>query len=222
MTLDSSVLVAILFAEPGYLDLVDAVLEADVARVGAPTLVETAMALAGRRGSPVGRELDGLVRELGITVVPFGEPEWQRALDAALQEWLRYYNERHHHRTIQTVPQARLAGYQPRPLPPGDRPLRDICALRETRKVAKDHTVSLDGHLYTLPREPNLVAFTVELRVRPGATVRVWHQDQFIAELPHAGPPTASALTVDQVLERVLPRLTPKNALPPPAERTIP
>jgi transposase InsO family protein len=144
------------------------------------------------------------------------------ALDAALQEWLRYYNERHHHRTIQTVPQARLAGYQPRPLPPGDRPLRDICALRETRKVAKDHTVSLDGHLYTLPREPNLVAFTVELRVRPGATVRVWHQDQFIAELPHAGPPTASALTVDQVLERVLPRLTPKNALPPPAERTIP
>ena len=41
------------------------------------------MVLAGRRGSPVGRELDGLVRELGITVVPFGEPEWQRALDAS-------------------------------------------------------------------------------------------------------------------------------------------
>ena len=82
MTLDSSVLIAILFAEPGYLDLVDAVLEADVARIGAPTLVETAMVLAGRRGSPVGQELDGLVRELGITVVPFGEPERQRALEA--------------------------------------------------------------------------------------------------------------------------------------------
>jgi ribonuclease VapC len=41
------------------------------------------MVLAGRRGSPVGRELEGLVRELGITVVAFGEPEWQRALDAS-------------------------------------------------------------------------------------------------------------------------------------------
>lgn len=83
MTVDSSALVAILFAEPGYLDLVDAVLETDVVRIGAPTLVETGMVLAGRRGSPVGRELDGLVRELGIAVVPFGEREWQRALDAS-------------------------------------------------------------------------------------------------------------------------------------------
>lgn len=83
MTLDSSALVAILFAEPGYLDLVDAILEADVVRVGAPTLVETGMVLAGRRGSLVGGELEGLVRELGITVVPFGEAECQRALDAS-------------------------------------------------------------------------------------------------------------------------------------------
>jgi ribonuclease VapC len=83
MTLDSSALIAILFSEPGYLELVDAILEADVVRVAAPTLVETAMVLAGRRGAPVGRELDGLVRELGVTIVPFGEVEWQRALDAA-------------------------------------------------------------------------------------------------------------------------------------------
>jgi transposase InsO family protein len=143
------------------------------------------------------------------------------ALDTALQQWVGYYNERHHHRSIHTVPQARLAGYAPRGLPAGARPLKDICARRETRKVAKDHTVSLDGHLYTLPREPNLVAFTVELRIRPGATVRVWHEDQFIAELPYGGPPKASALTVDQVLERVLPRLRPKNAAPTPAGRTL-
>jgi ribonuclease VapC len=62
---------------------VDTILEADVVRVGAPTLVETGMVLAGRRGSPAGHELEGLVRELGITIVPFGEPEWQRALDAS-------------------------------------------------------------------------------------------------------------------------------------------
>ena len=83
MTIDSSALIAILFAEPGYLELVDAILEADVVRMGAPTLVETGIVLAGRRGSPVEGELDGLVRELGVTIVPFGEAEWQRALDAS-------------------------------------------------------------------------------------------------------------------------------------------
>jgi len=83
MTLDSSALIAILFAEPGYLDLVDAILEADVVRVGAPTLVETGMVLAGRRGTPAGRELSTLVRELGVTIVPFGEAEWHRALEAS-------------------------------------------------------------------------------------------------------------------------------------------
>lgn len=83
MTVDTSALIAILFAEPGYLELVDAILEADVVRVGAPTLVEAGMVLAGRRGTPAGPELEALVRELGITVVPFGEAEWLRALDAS-------------------------------------------------------------------------------------------------------------------------------------------
>jgi ribonuclease VapC len=91
MTLDSSALIAILFSEPGYLALVETILEADVVRVGAPTLVETGIVLAGRRGSPVGRELEGLVHELGITIVPFGEAEWHRAVDAAN----RYGRTRH-------------------------------------------------------------------------------------------------------------------------------
>ncbi len=82
MTLDSSALIAILFSEPGYLDLVDAILEAEPVRVGAPTLVEAGMVLAGRRGTVVGSELDSLVRELGVTIIPFGEPEWHAALDA--------------------------------------------------------------------------------------------------------------------------------------------
>ena len=133
------------------------------------------------------------------------------ALDAALQAWLGYYNERHPHRTLGCVPAARLQGYQPRPLPSGARPLGDICARLETRKVAKDHTFSLDGVAYTLPREPNLVAFTVELRIRPGQTVRVWHADQLVAELPHGGTPPPEGLSVEQVLARILPRVEPKG-----------
>jgi ribonuclease VapC len=82
MTLDSSALIAVLFAEPGHLDLVDRILEADHVRVGAPTLVETSLVHAGRRGSPAGGEVEGLVRELDVTVVPFGEAEWRIAVEA--------------------------------------------------------------------------------------------------------------------------------------------
>ena len=82
MTLDSSALIAVLFAEAGHLDLVDRILEADHVRVGAPTLVETSLVHAGRRRSPATGEVEGLVRELGVTVVPFGEAEWRIAVDA--------------------------------------------------------------------------------------------------------------------------------------------
>jgi ribonuclease VapC len=82
MTLDSSALIAILFAEPGYLGLVDRILEADHVRVGAPTLVETSLVFAGRKGARSAEAVEGLVRELAVTVVPFGEAEWRVAADA--------------------------------------------------------------------------------------------------------------------------------------------
>ena len=82
MTLDSSALIAVLFAEPGYHEIVDRILEADHVRVGAPTLVETSLVLAGRRRTPSKGEVEGLVKELAITVVPFGEAEWHVAIDA--------------------------------------------------------------------------------------------------------------------------------------------
>jgi ribonuclease VapC len=91
MTLDSSALIAILFAEPGYLDLVDRILDADRARVGAPTLVEASLVLAGRRRSPAATEVENLANELAVTVVPFGEAEWRSAVDA----FLRYGRGRH-------------------------------------------------------------------------------------------------------------------------------
>jgi ribonuclease VapC len=91
MTLDSSALVAILFSEPGYLDLVDRILGAEQVRIGAPTLVETSLVFTGRKGGAPGREVEELVAELGVTVAPFGEREWQRAVDA----FARYGRGRH-------------------------------------------------------------------------------------------------------------------------------
>ena len=82
MTLDSSALVAILLFESGSLDLVDRVLEADAVRVGAPTVAETSMVYSARKGAESKRDVDDLIKELGVTVVPFGEPEWHAAVDA--------------------------------------------------------------------------------------------------------------------------------------------
>ena len=91
MTLDSSALIAILFAEPGYLELVDRILEADDARISAPTLVEAGLVMSGRRRASSTRKVEGLVAELGVTVVPFGEAEWRLAVDA----FVRYGRGRH-------------------------------------------------------------------------------------------------------------------------------
>lgn len=97
MTLDSSALLAVLFSEPGYLDLVDRMLEAEVLRIGTPTLVETGVVFASRRGSGSGAKagqadaVHELVKELGVTVVPFGETEWHRAVEA----FVRFGRGRH-------------------------------------------------------------------------------------------------------------------------------
>jgi ribonuclease VapC len=91
MTLDSSVMVAVLFAEPDYLAFVDRMLEADRLRIGAPTLVEASIVVTARRRGPGRGEVEGLVKELGITVVPFGELEWRVAVDA----FERYGRGRH-------------------------------------------------------------------------------------------------------------------------------
>jgi ribonuclease VapC len=91
MTLDTSAIIAILFEEPGYLNLVDRILAADRVRVGTPTLVEAGLVVAGRRRPQTLEKLDALLRELDVTIVPFGEREYRAALDA----FLRFGRGRH-------------------------------------------------------------------------------------------------------------------------------
>jgi ribonuclease VapC len=85
MTLDSSALIAILFAEPGYLQLIDRILAAENVRIGAPTLVETSLVFAGRRRTRGVSEVAALIEELDVTVAPFGEREWEAAVDGFLR-----------------------------------------------------------------------------------------------------------------------------------------
>jgi ribonuclease VapC len=91
MTLDSSPLIAILFAEPGYLDLVDRILAVESVRIATPTLVEASLVFAGRRRAKAASEVEALVHELGVSVAPFGEHEWHAAVTA----FLRFGRGRH-------------------------------------------------------------------------------------------------------------------------------
>ncbi len=53
--------------------------------------METGVVLAGRKRGKPGRELEDLVRELAVTVVPFGDAEWHPAGAA----YARYGRGRH-------------------------------------------------------------------------------------------------------------------------------
>jgi ribonuclease VapC len=91
VTLDTSALIAILFAEHGHLDLIDRILAADHVRIGTPTVVETSMVFGGRRRAEAVGEVQALLEELGVTIVSFGEPEWRTAVSA----FLRFGRRRH-------------------------------------------------------------------------------------------------------------------------------
>ncbi|WP_276955493.1 type II toxin-antitoxin system VapC family toxin [Allomeiothermus silvanus] len=82
MVLDSSVLLHILFREPGYPEVARKLNGASQLLVGAPTLVETAMVLIHREGDTQLLVLEDFLRRLRVEVVPFTEEHYHEALSA--------------------------------------------------------------------------------------------------------------------------------------------
>ncbi len=124
-------------------------------------------------------------------------------LQTLLDEWVETYNARHVNRDTGCAPVERLTPSVTRALEGSP---DDVFCLKEERKVAKDHTISLDGVSYTMPSEPCLVAFKVQLHVHPGERLRVWHGGQLVAELPHVDKERLrdAPLPVEQVVEDIL------------------
>ena len=94
MLLDSSAMVALVLAEQPARSMFAALVEAPARAIGAPTLVETAMVLDGRRAPSAPEASSGLALLLArfeIVVLPFGQEHWP----AAWAAFLRYGKGRH-------------------------------------------------------------------------------------------------------------------------------
>lgn len=91
MIVDTSALVAITFAEPGYQELVAKLAGAPSAGIGTPTLAETGVVLAARLGHDSRDLVIRLLHEFSIEEIPFGDRHWREAVDA----YLRFGKGRH-------------------------------------------------------------------------------------------------------------------------------
>ncbi len=127
-------------------------------------------------------KIERFFRFLQGRVLTHNRAESLEELQALLDQWIEAYNTRHLNRDTGCTPAERLEPSAARPLEGSP---DDIFCLKEERKVAKDHTISLAGVTYTLPSEPVLAAFKVQLHIHPGERLRVWHGGRLVAELPH-------------------------------------
>ena len=94
MLLDSSALVALVMAERQARAVFDALTAAPTRAIGAPTLVETAMVLAGRRAAAslgARSDLVLVMSRFEVAVLPFTQDHWLTAWAA----FLRYGKGRH-------------------------------------------------------------------------------------------------------------------------------
>ncbi len=148
-------------------------------------------------------KIERFFRFLQERVLDHNRAQTMEELQALLDEWVKQYNARHVNRDTGCTPAERLSASVPRPLEGSP---DDIFCLKEERKVAKDHTISLDGVTYTLPSEPVLVAFKVQLHIHPGDRLRVWHGGQLVAELPHVDKQRLrdAPLKAQQMVEDIL------------------
>jgi len=79
MILDSSAVIAIVLKEPGYEQLLHKLAESDASGIGAPTLVETTIVLAARLPFDPSTQLQTLLLQSGVQVIPFGEEHAREA-----------------------------------------------------------------------------------------------------------------------------------------------
>lgn len=102
-------------------------------------------------------------------------------LEKRLNEWINWYNEKHINRTTKCVPKER---FNPKKFTPLSGNLNDIFCFKDTRKVDKCNSFSYQGKVYTIPAKKCMVAMRVQLNVSPERSIRIFHNNEFVCELP--------------------------------------
>ncbi len=82
MIVDTSALLAIVFQESGYEDVLDRILSASVVAAGSPTLAEAGIVLHARLGARAPGLLERLLDELAIEEISFRSVHWREAVEA--------------------------------------------------------------------------------------------------------------------------------------------
>ena len=82
MIVDTSALLAIVFRESGYEDILDRILSAPVVAAGSPTLAEAGIVLHARLGAGAHGLLERILDELAIEEISFGSVHWREAVEA--------------------------------------------------------------------------------------------------------------------------------------------
>ncbi len=82
MILDASALLAIVFQEAGWEEVLERITSAQAAAAGAPTLAEAGIVLHARLGEDSAGVLERMLDELDIQEIPFGEIHWREAVEA--------------------------------------------------------------------------------------------------------------------------------------------
>jgi ribonuclease VapC len=91
MVIDSSALLAILLGEPDREGFQRAIEAADLRLVSAMTKLEAGLVMIGRYGPAGGEELDALLRDIAVSIVPFDD----RQATIAREAFVRYGKGRH-------------------------------------------------------------------------------------------------------------------------------
>ncbi len=82
MIVDTSALLAIVFQDSGYEDVLDRILSAPVVAAGSPTLAEAGIVLHARLGAGAHGLLERLLDELAIEEISFWSVHWREAVEA--------------------------------------------------------------------------------------------------------------------------------------------
>jgi transposase InsO family protein len=93
--------------------------------------------------------------------------------------WVKWYNQNHKVRTTGCIPKERVTPNGWTPLLKEDDLDRIFC-FKFSRKIDRRHEFSFEGQTYTLPKEPCVVAFKIDLEVTP-EIIRCYYHDQFLS-----------------------------------------